>query len=490
MSYRRVKIVATVGPSLATKESLIEATKKGMNVVRLNFSHGTHEDHLKTINWIKEIRAEYKVPLALLQDLQGPKIRVTKFKDGPIELVEGQEVVLSPKFEVGERGKIGVDLESLPSVVKEGSKIRIDDGLIDLRVLRVEGDMVYCIVIEGGQVKERKGVNIPGAQLPIACLTAKDLNDLEFGLKHGVDYVALSFVRKRSDIEELRDIIDANSTDIRIIAKIEMLEALDNLDSIIEVSDAVMVARGDLAVEVGQERLPGIQKEIIKLSNSLGKPVITATQMLDSMVTRTTPTRAEVTDVANAVLDGSDALMLSAETASGRHPDKCIETMSNIISEVEKSAAYYMDKDIRGSFSGIADAVSASACLSARKLAATAIVCLSTSGRTAIRISAYRPAANIIAVTDSQSEQALNRLSLAWGIRTMQIDPYESSDEAFAQIEDRLLRYGLAKPGDQVIMTLGLPVASKAKTNSMRINIVSERETSAIPKEGLPLRYR
>lgn len=472
--HRRVKIVATVGPSLSTKESLKTAIEAGLNVVRLNFSHGSHEDHLKTINWVREISKELNLPIALLQDLQGPKIRVTKFKEGAIFLSQGQEVFLIPGLAQGSEQEIGVDFLRLTEAVRPGSKVLLDDGLLELVVTEVKGDKIHCQVIGGGQLKDRKGINIPGASLPIECLTEKDLKDLDFGLSQNVDYVALSFVRRGNDIEKLREIIDRKKPETRIVAKIEMLEALDNLPTIIDLADGVMVARGDLAVEIGQERLPSIQKQLIKLCNHMGKPVITATQMLESMVTKLSPTRAEITDVANAVLDGSDALMLSAETASGKHPARCIKVMSDIIDEVEKSIDYYhTEEDIAGNFMGFADSISAAACLSARKLNASAIVCLSTSGKTAVRISAYRPKAHIFSA--SEIADTLNRLSLVWGVRTLKISPYQDSEEAFKQIEELMLKAGVVKPGDTVIFTLGMPVKSKAKTNSLRIMSIADR---------------
>ncbi len=486
---RRVKILATAGPSLSSKETLKAAIEAGMNVIRLNFSHGTHEDHARTISWVRELSKELQVPVALLQDLQGPKIRTTKFKGGSVQLHQGREVFLIPGLAEGSETEIGVDFLRLTESVKPGAKILLDDGLIELVCTEVRSDRIHCQVIGAGLLKDRKGINIPGAFLPIECLTEKDLRDLDFGLSQNVDYVALSFVRRGSDIERLRQIIDSKRPETRIIAKIEMLEALDNLSSIIELSDGVMVARGDLAVEVGQEKLPGIQKHIIKMCNHLGKPVITATQMLESMVTKLSPTRAEITDVANAVLDGSDALMLSAETASGAHPARCIKVMAEIITEVEKSVTYYhTEEDIGGAFQGFADSISASACLSARKLNATAIICLSTSGKTAVRISAYRPKAHIIAV--SEVADTLNRLSLVWSLRTLKIDAYNDSEVAFAQIEELLLKYGVVKPGDVVVFTLGMPVRSKSKTNTLKIIAISDRNIQPLPSDKLPLAYK
>lgn len=489
ISQRRVKIVATAGPSLSTKATLKSAVEAGLNVIRLNFSHGSHEDHLKTMTWVRELSRELGSPLTVLQDLQGPKIRVTKFKEGSVTLKSGQGVTLIPGKPIGDVHTLGIDFLKLAQSVKPGMKILLDDGLIELVVASVNNDQVSCQVISGGVLKDRKGVNIPGAYLPIDCLTEKDLKDLDFGLSYGVDYVALSFARRGDDIIRLRELVDKKRPDTRIIAKIEMLEALENLKDIIELSDGIMVARGDLAVEAGQERLPGIQKQIIKMCNSHGKPVITATQMLESMVTKPSPTRAEITDVANAVLDGSDALMLSAETASGAHPSKCIKVMNDIITEVEKDSDYYhLDHDIGGNFLAYADSISASACLSARKLNAKAIICLSTSGKTAVRISTYRPKAHIIAV--SEVEEALNRLALVWGARSLKINPYSDSEEAFSEIEASLLKYDVVKPGDTVIFTLGMPVKAKSKTNSLKILTIGDRGVKPLPLSELPLGFR
>jgi pyruvate kinase len=316
-------------------------------------------------------------------------------------------------------------------------------------------------------------------------MTPKDLDDLAFGLREGVDYVALSFVRRGADIRKLRELIESQKPGTKIVAKIEMLEALENLREIIELSDGVMVARGDLAVEVGQTQLPAVQKRIISLCNEIGRPVITATQMLDSMVENPRPTRAEITDVANAVLDGSDALMLSAETASGKYPFKCIETMHEIVLEVEKTGDYYYKLPLDSEFVEVAEGIAASACLTAMKLNASAIVCLTTTGKTATMISGIRPKARIIAMTDYT--ETLNRLELAWGIQTFSIKPYRSTDEAMGQIEDILLNYGLVQPGDKVILTLGVPVMSHAKTNSLRVYTI-RGDKEVLPSSELPLR--
>lgn len=488
LADRRTKIVATIGPASRSRENLKRAIMAGMNVARLNFSHGTQDDHLQVIKDLRELSTELRSPLTILQDLQGPKIRVGKF-DTPtntIELIEGDSVVITTDDVKGRPGLIPTDFKNLPSSSVVGNRIMLDDGLMELRIEKVEGTNVTCTVIFGGILKERKGINIPGGDIGIECMTPKDLRDLDFGLENGVDYVALSFVRKGDDIRQLQDIIKRKAPGTRIVAKIEMLEALDNLEEIVRLSDAVMVARGDLAVETGQTRLPQVQKQIVKLCNRLGCPVITATQMLDSMTENPRPTRAEITDVANAVLDGSDALMLSAESASGKYPFKCIQTMHEIICEVERNGDYYYNMSLESEFFSTAEAIGAAASLTALKLDASAIVCLTTSGRTASIISSFRPKARIIAVTHILP--TLNRLELVWGIQTLTIYPYESSDVAMHQIEEMLIRYGLAKTGDKVVLTLGAPVLERGKTNTLRVYTVGREDLKRLPDAELPLR--
>lgn len=489
LADRRTKIVATIGPAINTYEGLKQAIEAGMNVARLNFSHGTHEDHLSVLKNIRQLSVELKAPVTVLQDLQGPKIRVGILENGSIELVEGEEVVISPSFDLGSGIQIPTDFDELPQSCKEGTKILLDDGLMELRVLRVEGDKVFCKVIFGGILKNRKGMNLPDEDLPVDCMTPKDIADLEFGLANGVDYVALSFVRRGSDLKKLREIIEQKKPSTKIISKIEMREAIENLNEIVALSDAVMVARGDLAVEVGQTQLPLIQKRIIHLSNEMGKPVITATQMLDSMVSNPRPTRAEITDVANAVLDGTDAVMLSAESASGKYPFKCIRTMHEIVTEVEKNDEIYYKFDLDDDQEpNVPESIAASASLSALNLDASAIVCLTTSGRTATIISKLRPKAKIIAIT--HRIETLNRLELVWGIQTYAISPYNNTDEAMDQIERILLQYGLISNKDRVVLTLGVPVAQGAKTNSLRVYTITGEKNSNAAVDDLPLRCR
>lgn len=485
LASRRTKIVATIGPASSSRESLEKAIRAGMNVARLNFSHGTQKDHLEVLNNIRELSLELNAPVTILQDLQGPKIRVGKLKGGQVVLKENAIVKISTTLELGDENVLTTDFKELPEACKVGTRILLDDGLLELIVTHVAPSEVTCKVIYGGVLKDRKGMNLPSARLPVECLTDKDLDDLEFGLKNNVDYVALSFVRHGDDIKKLREIINAKNPGIKIIAKIEMLEALENLLEIVTLSDAVMVARGDLAVEVGQTQLPLTQKRIIALCNEVGRPVITATQMLDSMVENPRPTRAEITDVANAVLDGSDALMLSAESASGKYPFKCIQTMHEIILEVERTGEFYYNISLDNEFMSVAESIGASASLSALKLQSPLIVCLSTTGKTAMQIANFRPKAQIIAAT--HLPETLNRLELVWGIQTLLVNRYKTSEEAMEQIERMLMQYGLCRPGDNIIVTMGLPVQQGSKTNTMRVYTISDTNP---PKANRPLRFQ
>lgn len=487
LAHRRAKIVATIGPATQDPENIARAIRAGMNVARLNFSHGTHEDHLKVIQAVRQKSKELSAPVTLLQDLQGPKVRVGLFEKGSITLAQNQIVTVTIEDVLGKEGLIPSDFKELCKAAKVGNRILIDDGLIELEVLKVGEKALEAKVIYGGILKNRKGMNLPGVMLPVDAMTEKDFKDLEFGLKHGVDYIALSFVRFGKDIRQLREIIDQHKSPARIVAKIEMLEALENLEEIVRLSDVVMVARGDLAVEVGQSRLPSSQKKIISLCNQLGKPVITATQMLDSMVENPRPTRAEITDVANAVLDGTDALMLSAESASGKYPFKAIRTMHEIIVEVEKNEENYYKISLENELLSTPAAIAASSALSALKLNASAIVCLTTSGKTAQIISSFRPKAQIVAITTEI--EVLNRLEILWGLQTLELQPYGNLKDIIGQVEKLLIENGLGKTGDKIIFTLGQPIADKGKTNSLHVHTLGGEEYSKSADSLLPLRF-
>ena len=490
LADRRAKIVATIGPATQDEKSLALLIQAGMNVARLNFSHGTHQDHLLVIQRLRKLSQELAAPVTILQDLQGPKVRVGQFDGGSIPLEKGEKVIITMRPVVGHKGLIPSDFPELVDSVHAGARILLDDGLMELKVLGVRpaDSEIDCEVVYGGTLKNRKGMNCPGVTLRVEVMTPKDLADLEFGLSQSVDIVALSFVRHASDIRRLRELIDAKNPFTRICAKIEMVEAIENLESIVETSDMVMVARGDLAVEIGQSRLPGVQKRIIHMANRLNKPVITATQMLDSMVENPRPTRAEITDVANAVLDGSDALMLSAESASGKYPFRCVRTMHEIIAEVEQENNSYYKISMDSDFLSIAAAIGASASLSALKLDAKVIVCLTTTGKTANIIAGYRPKARIVAVTDNLS--TLNRLEAFWGMQTLLINSYRKMTDVISQVEKLLIQYGLAKTGDKIVLTLGQPIAETAKTNSLHIFTLGGEHLTKLPDPEIPLRCR
>ena len=488
LAVRRAKIVATIGPATRDPENIKKAIQAGMNVARLNFSHGTHAEHLAAITIIRNAAIELKAPVTILQDLQGPKVRVGLFEKGSIELKPKQVVTITIEDVVGRDGLIPSDFKELCKACVTGTQILLDDGLIELKVLKVRDTHLEAEVIYGGILKNRKGMNLPGVNLPVEAMTNKDREDLVFGLKNGVDYVALSFVRHGKDIRTLRDLIEKAGSPAKIVSKIEMLEALDNLEEIVRLSDVVMVARGDLAVEIGQSRLPRAQKRIINLCNQLGKPVITATQMLDSMVENPRPTRAEITDVANAVLDGTDALMLSAESASGKYPFKAIRTMHEIIVEVEKSEEAYYKISLDNELLSTPAAIAASSALTALKLNATAIVCLTTSGKTAQIIAGFRPKAQIIAVT--KDIEVLNRLEITWGLQTLLLKPYTSLKEVLSQVEKLLIENGLSKTGDRIILTLGQPIEDHGKTNSLHVHVLGGEEYEKAKPKDLPLRFK
>ncbi len=487
LAHRRAKIVATIGPSTQAPENIEKAIRAGLNVARLNFSHGTHKDHLSVILAVREKSKILKSPVTILQDLQGPKVRVGLFEKGFIELTPGQVITFTIEDVLGNENLIPSDFKELCLAAKPGHRILIDDGLLELEVLETSSPTLKAKVIYGGILKNRKGMNLPGVTLPVEAMTAKDKEDLNFGIENKVDYVALSFVRHGKDIRQLREILDYRKSSAKIVAKIEMIEALENLEEIIRLSDVVMVARGDLAVEIGQSRLPSAQKRIISLCNQMGKPVITATQMLDSMVENPRPTRAEITDVANAVLDGTDALMLSAESASGKFPFKAIRTMHEIIVEVEKNENNYYKISLENELLSVPAAIAASSAVTALKLNASAIVCLTTSGKTAQIIASFRPKAQIIAITTDL--EVLNRLEIIWGLQTLHLRPYESLKDIILQIERMLITNGLSKTGDRIILTLGQPIADRGTTNSIHVHTVGGEDFMKLNADSLPLRF-
>lgn len=471
ITYNRTKIVATVGPASNNKEMLRALVKEGVDVFRLNFSHGTHADHEKVINFVREINAEMGTRVALLQDLQGPKIRVNEVQAGT-EIKAGQTIVITTRELVGNHEMVSTSYKELPRDVKVGDMILVDDGKIELKVEEVRDVDVVAKVVYGGPLKSRKGINLPFTKVSTPSLTEKDLEDLMFGLKHQVDWIALSFVRKAADIEILRDHITRAKVHSRIVAKIEKPEALENIDAILQATDAVMVARGDLGVEILLEEVPMMQKMIVEKCNKLAKPVIVATQMMESMIENPRPTRAETNDVANAVMDGADALMLSAETAAGKYPIEVIRSMVKTISSVEKQGhLYFKFRDIQADNPNyMTDSIILHACRLAREVNAKAIVGMTQLGYSAYKSASHRPNANIFAFTNNR--QIINSMNLVWGTQAYHYERAVSTDETIADVEEILKRDGHVKSGDVFITLASMPIQEKGRVNTVKINIV------------------
>lgn len=474
-SQKRTKIVATVGPACDTYDKLLALVKAGVNVFRLNFSHGSHEDKLAVINHVRRIIKEEPYNIAILGDLQGPKLRVGDLENGKLILTEGDEFIFTIEKMVGTNKKIYVSYPNLTTDVKIGERIFLDDGKMELSVVKVLNDKeVLMRVTLGGVLTPKKGVNLPDSVLTMPSMTEKDFEDLEFIIAQKLDWVALSFVRKAEDIINLKKILKANDSKIKVIAKIEMPEALKNLRDIIVESDGVMVARGDLGVEVPIEQVPVIQKDIIRKCMHRAKPVIVATQMMESMLDRTKPNRSEVSDVANAVLEGADAVMLSGETATGLYPTLVVETMSKIIMEVEKTVYDYDRDDILTpqphSPSFVSDAICYSACKLAKDGQATALIGMTQSGYTAFMLSSYRPKSPLYIF--SKERTLISQLSLSWGVRAFYYGEEESLDDIiFDQIEV-LKQRGFVKKDDIVVNTGSTPVAMHLPTNIIKITKV------------------
>lgn len=409
---RRTKIICTIGPASEKYEILKELIESGLNICRLNFSHGDHEEHGSRIDNIIKIREELKLPIAIMLDTKGPEIRTGRFKGGVAELKEGQTFTITSREIEGDNTICSVSYKGLPQDVERGSRILIDDGLVSLKVNDVKGEDIVCTVENSGTIGDHKGVNVPGTKLNLPAITQKDVDDIEFGIKKGIDMIAASFVRKAADVIAIRRLLEDNDAGhILIISKIENREGVENIDEIIKVSDGIMVARGDLGVEIPIEEIPIVQKRIIEKCNKAGKPVVTATQMLDSMIRNPRPTRAEVTDVANAILDGTDAIMLSGETAQGKYPVEAFKTMSKIAEKIETYINYKenLDKNVDYNIS-MTNAISHATCTTARDIGATAIITSTISGYTARMVSKYRPSAPIIAVTPNKD--VARRLSM------------------------------------------------------------------------------
>jgi len=469
---RRTKIVATIGPASRPPDVLERLVLAGVNVLRLNFSHGTHEEHLAVIRTARDIAARHHRPLALLQDLSGPKIRTGEVAGGEIHLRDGARVAITTDTKVvGTPELISTTYAPLPGDVKAQDRILLDDGSLELRVRGVEGERVVCEVVDGGPLRSHKGMNLPGVALSTPALTEKDRRDLAFGLQHGVDYVALSFVRQASDIEQARAFIRERDEDTLIIAKIEKPEAVRDLDAILQVVDGVMVARGDLGVELGTEDVPIVQKRIIAAANAAGRVVITATQMLESMIENPRPTRAEASDVANAILDGTDAVMLSGESAIGRFPVETVETMARIADYTEEHGAREGTRPSpRGPGTAVTRSLARVAVSVADELGCKMIVAFTESGTTARLVSGFRPRVPVVAVT--HDDRVFRRLALWWGVVPLKSEFAENTDELLAAGEERLKARGLAVKGD-TILTLSGYTATAASTNTLHVHAVT-----------------
>lgn len=471
-SFDNTKIVATVGPASNSKEKLLELVVAGVDVFRLNFSHGTHEQHKQVIDHINDINRTFDYNVSILQDLQGPKIRIGEVENNGVEIVEGQEFTVTTEQMVGTSEMASTSYTAITRDVKPGDAIMIDDGKLELRVHKIDGPHIKTRVVYGGTLKSRKGMNLPDTDISEPSLTKKDKEDLEFGLTQSINWVALSFVRSAGDIVHVQNIIKEKNLRIKVIAKIERPEAIKNIDAIIKVADGIMVARGDLGIEVLMAEVPMIQKMLVQKCNQASKPVIIATQMMESMIESPRPTRAEVNDVANAVVDGADAVMLSAETAAGKYPVETIQHMSNIIRSVEKDADIYYrsyklkEKDIYFASEIIID----NACRMAKAVNAKAIIGMTNSGFTATRIARHRPKADIFIFTSNK--ELLKILNLVWGVRAFYYNKMISTDQSFSDLEQFLVKAGLLRQGDYFVNTGSMPLEEKRKTNMVKISRV------------------
>ncbi len=467
---RRTKIVATIGPSTESPEMIAELIKAGATTFRLNFSHGDHSEHAKRITTIREVSKNLGVNIGILQDLQGPKIRLGRFKDGPVKIVTGKEYCLTSKKINCDEKIANVTYENLVEEVKIGNRILLDDGRVEMKVSEInkKDDLIICQITVGGVLSNSKGVNFPDVQLSIKALTNKDKEDLKFGIKQKVDWIALSFVRNPEDMKEIKELIAKEGVKIPVVAKIEKFEAIDQIDSLLPLCDGVMVARGDLGVEMPAEEVPLLQKSLIKKSNSLGIPIITATQMLDSMASSPRPTRAEVSDVANAILDGTDAVMLSNETAVGDYPIEAVSTMATIAKRIERD---YPQRALESHLpSTIPNAISAAVSSIANQLNAAAILPLTKSGATAHNVSKFRPATPILAIT-SEVDVA-RRLQLIWGVIPLLIPDQITTTKTFNLAMETAVKMKILSNGDKVVQTAGTLTGVSGSTDLIKVGII------------------
>ena len=470
---RKTKIVCTLGPASDSEEIIEKLILSGMDAARFNFSHGTHESHLALLTRFKHVRDNLGRPVATILDTKGPEIRIRSFGCGRVTLEEGAEFTLTTRQVDGDAGIVSVTYENLHNELTPGCHILVDDGLVDLEVEEISGQDIRCKVVTGGELSSNKSINIPGVHIQLPALTDKDKEDLRFGVENDFDFIAASFVRQASDVEEIRAVLDAlGGRDIGIIAKIENREGVDNLDAIVDVSDGIMVARGDMGVEIPAYEVPIVQKRMIKSAIRKGKHVITATQMLDSMIRNPRPTRAEVSDVANAVFDGTSCVMLSGETASGKYPVEALQTMVDIAVAAENDIDYW--KRFRNATynhtNTITDAISHTSCLTAMDLSATAILAATRSGYTARMISRFRPGCVVVGLTTE--ERVRRQLAISWGIHPCLVGNVDSTDRLFSLSVDAARKEGLVNPGETVVITAGVPIGRSGSTNLIKAQVV------------------
>ncbi len=466
----KTKIVATIGPSTWNKEKIEALAKNGVSVFRINFSHGIYEEHKKTIQTIREVANSLNLPLSILQDLQGPKIRLGEFENGKAFLEDGAEFILTIRDVKGNEKISSITNKDVIKDVKTGEIIYINDGLIKLKIKKISDSDIYTEVLEGGEISDHKGVNFPKTHLSIPSITEKDKKDLKFGLENDVDMVALSFVKRAEDVIELRKLMKSSGNVVPIISKIEKWEAVENLEEVVEASDGVMVARGDLGVEMPIEEIPITQKRIIHLCNKKGKPVITATQMLNSMIENPTPTRAEVTDISNAIFDGTDAVMLSNETAVGRFPVESVKMMKQIIQTTEKSKLFknFVTDNKEISEHNVPDAIACSATTIAKTVKARLIISATESGRTAMLVSKYKPAVPVLALTPK--EKTLHFLTLKWGVFPVKVVPFKTVDGILKRGPEMAKQLNLLKNRDLYVITAGSHTGISGSTNLIKVD--------------------
>ena len=473
---RKTKIICTLGPAVDSEEMIVALIKGGMNGARFNFSHGSHPEHLERLNRLKAVRDRMGGAVATILDTKGPEIRIKSFETKTVELAAGETFTLTVEDAPGDASRVSVTYAKLHEEVAPGQEILIDDGLVALRVREIRGGDIVCEVENGGTLSDNKSINIPGAHIQLPALTEKDVADIRFGVENDFDFIAASFVRRAADVEAVREVLhQCGGDNVKIIAKIENQEGIDNLDGILDAADGVMVARGDLGVEIPAAKVPALQKQMIRKGLQAGKPVITATQMLDSMMRNPRPTRAEVSDVANAVYDGTSCVMLSGETAGGKYPVEALGAMLEIVTEAEASIDYwkrFQKQLVVTTSNNINDAITHTCCLTARDLNATAILAASSSGRTARMICRFRPACPVAALT--MQEKTRRQLAICWGVIPFLTGEVNSTDRIFSLSAEVAVKEGLVQPGDTVVITAGVPLGKSGSTNLIKAQVIED----------------